>query len=170
MRFLWQSPAEPFTRDIERVFVNMKTCTLSSGVLWVNTKAEIIFFFLLWVPLIDPKATLRIVDCKRNSKSSFCVQFPHALNSLTSRLTHERLSLEQLFSSFSSQVHYLRKNRKPDHTGIRLHITTQPQPNLAGIYMMYAYYGALSPGRRKQTIDVSCRWVRWNMRKICAQK
>lgn len=54
------------------------------------------------------------------------------------------------------QVHFNHPQKTKDFSGVQLVMTPQPQPNIAGIYILYSVQATVPPNSHKFHVDVSC--------------
>ncbi|KAM7541004.1 hypothetical protein Aperf_G00000041534 [Anoplocephala perfoliata] len=59
--------------------------------------------------------------------------------------------------SLSMEVHYIRREEKPDYATVELTYTRQPQPNRAGIILLYNQWATVPPHAEHFPTNISCR-------------
>ncbi|CAH8292551.1 unnamed protein product [Schistosoma turkestanicum] len=66
------------------------------------------------------------------------------------------IGINAQIKGFELEVHYLNPVIS-DHSGLKLIITDQIQPRVAGVFLLYAYDEIIPHGVKNFAIDVSCR-------------
>lgn len=59
--------------------------------------------------------------------------------------------------SLSMEVHYSRREDRPDHATVELTYTHQPQPNRAGVILLYNQWATIPPHVKNFPTNISCR-------------
>ncbi|KAK7115903.1 peptidyl-glycine alpha-amidating monooxygenase B-like isoform X2 [Littorina saxatilis] len=76
-----------------------------------------------------------------------------------------RIGRRTTIKTIVMQIHYAKSfsvDESPDNSGIRLHTTTERQPNVAGIFLMMSYSFAVPPNSPKYHVDMSCQYNKQN--------
>lgn len=72
-----------------------------------------------------------------------------------------RIGKKTTIRSIVVQIHYAKSfaaNEKPDDSGIRLHLKSEKQPFVAGVFLLMSYNFAVPPETDKFHVDMSCEY------------